>query len=156
MKLRAGQSRDGRTHNWHRMVPSFLLTSGPRWRGRTPPTSSRDPRWQEFCARRDAFRAELLAKLAAHFKLTRDYNSEKFYADLSIALLGLFPAWMTTWETRGRNDSRRQQMARLGPLMDARKRLEGASLTQQYKEVHQIYAESGAIGRAHRRSRHEK
>lgn len=104
MKKKAGTTREGKLHDWHRRVPKPLLRSGPRWRGTEPPKNQSSPEVKDFLSRRDEYRAELLNQLAETWKLTKyPRNSDKFYAELAINLLQLFPAWQVRWETRGKS-----------------------------------------------------
>ena len=95
-----------RHSDWFKRVPKCLLARQERWRG-APPTGAADPRWQEFQRRR------LQCRIAAQHSLDSQWNLKpkqrsklKYWRDLLILLLELFPAFEVLPETRGAKRAR--------------------------------------------------
>ena len=95
-----------RHSDWFKRVPQCLLQPQERWRG-PPPIGSADPRWQEYQQRRLKHRVAAQQTLEKEWNLRPTQRSKlKYWRDLSILLLELFPAFEVLPETRGNKRTR--------------------------------------------------
>jgi hypothetical protein len=91
-----------RHSDWHKLVPKALLERPPLWRGPALPSSSKDDDWRRFRAEVADFEHKKLEQLKRDFNIPYDVHSDRFYVDLAMCLVTLFPAFQTLAESRGR------------------------------------------------------